>query len=242
MTKILSFLLILTSCLPSNTPLDGATLLKRSMAFHDPNKVWETVQLTLEFEETRPSSEPRYTTIEIDNLSGNVCITRTETETKVERHVVNDVCSYRIEEQTRFSEKEIEKYRLNDERTFMLRNYYLYLWGLPMKLSDQGTIVDNLVTRVMFNEVDALKLSVTYEEATGGDIWYYYFNPTTYEMIGYQFFHDELKQDGEYIVLGNSEDVLGMQLPNRRSWYTNKDSLLLGTDTYIAIKALNLHH
>ena len=242
MISSLFIIMLLNVFLPVYSTIDGPTLLQRSIDYHDPDGNWPNTQLTLEFEETRPDAEPRYTTIGIDNLNGNFCITRIVDGKKVKRHILQGDCTYGLDEIVELSSEDRATFKLNDERTFMLRNYYLYLWGLPMKLYDAGTIVHEKVESTLFEGKEALKLKVTYEAQTGSDIWYFYMNPENYAMIGYQFFHDELKGDGEFIVLGETEDVLGMRLPNRRSWYTNKDSLLLGTDSFVSFEQLKIHH
>ena len=85
----------------------------------------------------------------------------------------------------------------------------------------------------------ALELKVTYEPEVGSDTWYFYFEPTSNEMIGYRFYHDEAKGDGEYIVLEELEDVGPLRLPKKRTWYTHGDDRLLGTDTLIGGATLN---
>ena len=122
-----------------------------------------------------------------------------------------------------------------------MRNYYLYLWGLPMKLKDPGTIIDPEVHNKSFNGKPAKVARVTYEREVGNDTWYFYFDPTTSELIGYQFYHDEAKGDGEYITLSDLVMVDGMKIPKSRSWYTNADSTLLGTDNLVFTHASHVH-
>jgi hypothetical protein len=75
-----------------------------------------------------------------------------------------------------------------------------------------------------------LVLKVTYEDPVGGDTWYFYFNPENYAMEVYQFFHDEAKNDGEYIILTEEESIKGIKMPKNRAWYYNSDDKYLGTD------------
>ena len=49
-------------------------------------------------------------------------------------------------------------------------------------------------------------------------------------MEVYQFFHDESKNDGEYILLTDEEIINNIKMPKIRAWYTNKDNEYLGTD------------
>ncbi|MDB4303987.1 DUF6503 family protein, partial [Desulfosarcina sp.] len=77
---------------------------------------------------------------------------------------------------------------------------------------------------------DYLVLKATYDETVGSDIWYFYFDPETYAIEVYQFFHDESKNDGEYILLTEKETISNIKIPKNRAWYTNKEDKLLGTD------------
>jgi hypothetical protein len=49
-------------------------------------------------------------------------------------------------------------------------------------------------------------------------------------MVGYRFYHDEAKNDGEYIVLADMVIEQGLRIPRNRSWFTNAEDKLLGTD------------
>ncbi len=123
-----------------------------------------------------------------------------------------------------------EKYKLSKERAKMYRNYFVYLYGMPMKILDPGAHIHDKVERVEFYGMDVLKLKVTYDEAVGKDIWYFYFDPTTFALKAYQFFHDESKNDGEYILFEDEVIEDGIRFPATRKWYYNKDGGFLGAD------------
>ena len=111
----------------------------------------------------------------------------------------------------------------------MFKNYYTYLYGLPMKLKDEGTIVDQTVTTITFKGKEYLVLKVNYSKEVGKDTWYFYFDPKTYAMEVYQFFK-EAKNSGEYILLSGLETINNIKMPKNRAWYYNKDDGYLGTD------------
>jgi hypothetical protein len=49
-------------------------------------------------------------------------------------------------------------------------------------------------------------------------------------MEVYQFFHDESKNDGEYILLSEEEIIEDIKIPKIRKWYYIKEDGYLGTD------------
>jgi hypothetical protein len=100
-----------------------------------------------------------------------------------------------------------------------------------MKLKDPGTIIHPKVNSKVFKGKKYLVLKVDYEQSVGSDRWYFYFNPKSYALEAYQFFHDENKNDGEYILLSDEKEINGIKMPKIRSWFYNKDDQYLGTDT-----------
>lgn len=220
----------------------GKELVSASIKFHDPENNWSKTKATFNFSDTRPGKEAQPALLYLDNTSGTLCVMRSQDGTGVTYHIVNEVCSYTIGGNAQPSAEEIEKYKLNDNRALMLRNYYLYLWGLPMKLNDAGTQIDPNIYNKEFNGKATKAAKVTYDNEVGSDIWYFYFDPETSEMVGYQFFHDEAKGDGEYILLSGIAEVNGMKISKNRAWYTNPDSTLLGTDHLIETAPLRHIH
>ena len=99
-----------------------------------------------------------------------------------------------------------------------------------MKLKDAGTIIHKKVALKKFKGKDYLVLKVSYEKEVGEDTWYFYFDPSTYAMEVYQFYHEEEKNDGEFILLSGLDTVNGIKMPKKRAWYYNKGEKYLGTD------------
>ena len=136
------------------------------------------------------------------------------------------------------SKEEAKAKKMNCERGDFMKNYYTYLYGLPMKLRDPGTIISEAVETKNFKGKDYLVLKASYDKEVGTDVWYFYFNPKTYAMEVYQFFRTDedgnAKLDtGEYIILKEETIVNGIKMPKVRAWYYNKDDNYSGTDTLV---------
>lgn len=210
--------------------LTGAELIEKAIQFHDPNGNWETFNGNLFVTMETPNKPQRNSEIRID-LPNERFIVRSKQGKNVTLYsVIKKNCTVLFNNKTNFTEEEKKKYNLNCERATMYKNYYTYLYGLPMKLKDQGTIIHPKVIKKTFKGKDYLVAKATYEKEVGKDTWYFYFNPKTYAMEVYQFFHDEAKNDGEYILLSDLEIINGIKIPKVRAWYYNKDNTYLGTD------------
>lgn len=212
------------------------TLLSSAIRYHDPQGVWETPH-ELQLEERRPDGTVRQTRIVLEQATGGMKMERQITSgAAITLDVSGDNVRATLNGSSDISPEDKEKHRLTKEQGRSTRNYYAYLYGLPMKLRDPGTRLGRDVKETKFQEEDALEIRVTYDEAVGGDTWYFYFHPESHALIGYRFYHDESKKDGEYITL--AEETMspdGLRLPKVRKWYTHKDDRFLGTDSLVSL-------
>lgn len=209
-------------------------LVNRAVAFHDPDGWWDRVKMDMVIEMQIPERASRLSNIQIDNIKGTFKLSTLNNGRLLEWMVQGDgSCDFKVNFSKPGSIEEADSLQLTDDRAKRWRDYYTYLYGLPMKLKDTGTIIGDEVIETTFMDKEVLALRITYDESIGKDIWYFYFNPNTYAMIGYRFYHDEAKNDGEYIVLEDMIIEQGLRIPKNRKWYTNAEDKLLGTDLLV---------
>jgi hypothetical protein len=214
----------------------AAVVLERALAHHDPQNHWKRSRFRLELRETRPNGTERRTRIQFQNALDSFEILTDRDGHRIEGLLAGEDCIVSLDGSTEFTDAERDQFKLTCERTRWLRNYYTYLWGLPMKLRDPGTLIDEETSDVWYQKRRVWSVRVTYDEAVGSDIWYFYFDQETFALVGYRFFHDEAKNDGEYIVLAGETEVEGMRIPTRRTWYTNAEGRHLGDDLLVEIE------
>lgn len=225
----LSFLFIGQQMLIAQN-MTGQTLLEKSIKYHDPKGKWDTFKGTLPMTETRPNGADRKTVMKLDNRKDYFYLDQTREGYRVEKSIKNGQCIAKINGNTSIPDSLVQKFRMDCPQIERIRNYYVYLWGMPMKLRDPGTLIDEKVTTTNFMGKEVLSMKVTYEKSVGEDIWYFYFNPSNYALVGYRFYHEEAKNDGEYIPLEEEVTIKGIRFPKTRTWYINKDDRLLGAD------------
>lgn len=211
-------------------------VLARSIAYHDPDDGWATGTFRITITGTRPLAGPTFTSIVIDNAAGRFDLERERRGRTIESTVTGEECSTRLDGSTELTAEQIERFDLSCEAMRRSRDYHTYLYGLPMKLRDPGTRLDPEAVRATYDEQDVWQVRVTYDPEVGGDTWYFYFDPSTYALTGYRFYHDEAANDGEYILLDREQEGAGLRLPKVRSWFTHADDELLGTDTVRSIE------
>jgi len=220
----------------SGQTISGKELLDKAIAYHDPNNNWQSFRDTLNVTMQMPNKPDRISKI-IINLPEELFYVKATNDTITTEYILNKKeCSFTFNGQKEISEAAIKENKLSCERANLYKNYYTYLYGLPMKLKDEGTIIDEKIERKTFKGIEYLVLKVTYDQAVGNDIWYFYFNPETYAMEIYQFFKTDekgkIKKDsGEYILLTEEATISNIKMPKNRAWFYNKDDGYLGTDS-----------
>jgi hypothetical protein len=177
-----------------------------------------------------PQRSPRKSKIELNLPSSFFRLTVDQNNNIIQSTLSNENCLLLFNGEEFFSDEIKKEYRLDCERAFVLKDYYIYLYGLPMKLKDPGTIIDPEVQKIIINDKEYFVMKVTYEESVGKDTWYFYFDQKTFALKQYKFYHDESKNDGEFILLEDELEVSGIKMPKNRSWYLNSNNKFLGID------------
>jgi hypothetical protein len=225
--------LLLTNTLISQQ-LSAYQILEKAIDYHDPLGHWETFNGTLNVTMESPNNAPRVSEIKI-NLPEEFFQVKATRDTVVTEYILKQkACTIKLNGEEDLSEAILKENNLSCERANLYKNYYTYLYGLPMKLKDTVTHISEKVDRKTFKGKEYFVLKVTYDEAIGSDIWYFYFDTETFAMEVYQFFKgDPLgkgKDTGEYILLTEALSINNIKMPKKRAWYYNKDDTYLGVD------------
>ncbi len=198
--------------------LSANEIINNSIKYHDPSGQWDSFQQTLVFKSERPNGPDRDNIVEIDNTRGYF----KNTEEGNDMGVLLDSCFQVPADKTCDNAKR-------------MRNYYLYLWGLPMKLKDSGTQIDERYWEEELEGNNYYVVRVPYDQ----DIWFFYIDKQTFAMRAYKFYKDEPAKKGEIIYLDEEVVINEMRIPKRRKWVTTPDGRLLGTDILVSAKSLD---
>jgi hypothetical protein len=230
MKSLIIFIAFLSAFQGFSQEITGKELLEKSIKFHDSRNNWSTFDGEFFVTMKTPEKVARTTKIKI-NIPKEYFLVIAERDSITTEYAIHKTdCSIFFNGKENPSEAIKKEHSLSCERAKLLKNYYTFLYGLPMKLKDNGTIIHEKVERKMFQEKEYLVLKVSYDQSVGKDTWYFYFNPYTYALEVYQFFKDETKNDGEYILLSDLETINHIKMPKNRAWYYNKNDEYLGTD------------
>ncbi|MEM6772481.1 MAG: DUF6503 family protein, partial [Bacteroidota bacterium] len=206
--------------------LSADSLLVRSIRYHDPEGNWGKKPHIINIAESRPGGGARHSRLTMYPAENDFDLVQTRGADKIQLRFVDGTFSATHQGRMEIKPEDRKRLRLTQENTIWLRNYYTYLFGLPMKLQDAGTQVLPNVHKVWFQGRQLLELEVHYAPETGKDVWFFYFNPESYKLEGYAFYHeDKGPGTGEYIVLEGEAIVDKMRLPAERHWYFTHNNL-----------------
>ncbi len=231
----LSFVVLIASSSLCGQTLTGLQVLDNAIAYHDPNGQWETFSGTFHVRMETPDNPDRNSKITIDLPNEYFFVEAKRDKTTTQYVLSKGDCTIKLNGSSDLSEEQKASHNLNCDRAAMYKNYYTYLYGLPMKLKDPGTIISGLAERKTFKGKEYLVIEARYDRSVGSDVWYFYFDPASYAMEIYQFFKTDntgsvKTGSGEYIILSGEESINGINMPKTRAWYYNKDDKYLGTD------------
>lgn len=216
MLKYILLIVLMTNAVVLSAQIPSAeNILKKAIQYHDPENQWSRFSHEMTFVSERPDGPDRNSVVTIDNNRGFFSLK----ENNNDMEIVMEDCKVIPDGKT-------------CDQVKRTRNYYLYLWGLPMKLMDKGTTLSSRVKEQKFNERDCYVLRVDYDQ----DVWFYYIDKSSNAMIGYMFYKDEPNQKGEVIYLDGEVKIDQMRIPKTRKWYTTPDNKFLGTDILISSK------
>jgi len=225
MKKQVLFLFLLLSIAAFSQQITGNQLLEKAIHFHDPKGNWKTFNGELFVTMKTPDQIKRKSEIRI-NLPKEYFYIKSYKDASTEEYTVNKGICSKVVGGNKNPSNDPKK---TCKRANLYKDYYTFLYGLPMKLKDEGTIVHQKVAKKIFNGKEYWVLKVTYDENVGKDRWFFYFNPKNYEMEAYQFFKKE-ENSGEFILLSGLEIIQEIKMPKTRDWYYNKDNRYLGTE------------
>lgn len=98
------------------------------------------------------------------------------------------------------------------------RDFYPYVWGLPMKLTDELAAINPKLEKTVFNQQKCWQVGVSYPRHT----YKFYFNQESFKLEGFQFIHNADATKGEIIVHDGEFDLGGVKTPAIRTWYDLK--------------------
>lgn len=228
-------LLLLVSCRPEQK--SDSQLLARTLAYHDPEGNWPELRTRLYLSSADTAGKESPFEIELDNSTGYFAHISRKDGREAVKGVANGKKFYLLDGKREISAEDREKYGLTPDALKWVHSFYGYLYGLPMKLTDDGANATDAAESEQLEGKAYRVLQVSYDAGVGTDNWFFYLDPGTYAMEAYRFNHGK-PESGEYVLLEQEVVVDGIRMPKVRKWYWNKNGAYIGTDTLLKAEPL----
>ncbi len=216
-------------CLSANVYSQEITpeeIIAKSIELHDPDSNWSKLNADININSLIYKDDRVDTTeqvLKMDLYHGLFEMHYQRDGQMINLHKDLHTCYGNVDHPEQVDEAWLKKNKVNCERAEMFDSYYRYLLGMPMKLRDEGTIIDPVVIEEDYDGVKYYIIKVTYEKEVGSYTWLFYFNHYTYQLELSQFSKDGTFNSGETIEYGNYQDHQGMKLTGQLIWYDIPD-------------------
>ena len=214
-------------------------LLKKTMQHHDPQGNWTRFHQSIHFRISIPNQADTFSIVELDNRRRYFKYIAYDGKRRVEKGFNDQTYFATIDGKTTKSADEIKRFRLNREKVSELRDFFTYLLGMPMRLTDNGAQLSPKIRRETFNGVDCWVLRVDYAPSVGEESWLYYIDQKNFAMRGSRFMRNGNPKNGAYMVFEGETTVQNINLPTTRHWFWNEDDHFLASEIMESARNLN---
>ena len=213
-------------------------VLKKTIQYHDPQGNWSRFNQRLNFTVSMPDKADTFSIVELDNRRRYFKYTAFDGKRKVEKGFNDRLYFATIDGKNVKTADDIKHFRMNRSKVEELRDFFTYILGLPMRLTDNGAQLSPKLRRETFNGEECWVLHVNYAPAVGNESWVYYVGMNDFAMRGCRFLRNGDFKNGAYVVFEGENMIQGIRLPKTRHWFWNADDHFLASETIESAQSL----
>ena len=137
---------------------------------------WQTFKGKFDMFIVRAGHQDRFFTIGFDKKKDAFTYAVDTDSIRYEQSVSKGKFVQSVNGNADIDEKTISQYQLTPQRTQYLKEVYDYLFGVPMRLNDDISMLNDTVKSVSFNTVDCFQLTFEYLPVGENETWYFFIN------------------------------------------------------------------
>ncbi len=213
-----------------SSQISSELLLNRSIQYHDPQGNWSSFNDSLIISTESETGVIEEIQIHMNHIEGSFRFKKESNIGLFEGFILVDSSEYLLNNKTLKSSKVLQQLIKENETVDFLRDYYVYLWGLPMKLKDKEAVKSQKSLPDTLNDVSVYRMRVTYPNQVGPNVWYFYYKKSNYALNAIQFFYNEDLMDGETIILTGEKNIGSIRFSKQRKWLKNRNRELISRE------------
>ncbi|MFT6717105.1 MAG: hypothetical protein ACJA0Q_001756 [Saprospiraceae bacterium] len=221
--SLLLYAFIVPSCNNSKSetntkPITGEDIVNASIKFHDPEGKWNTLNADFVFESNFSFNDSTPEKLHININVPNNAFRYTNLNRNVDLTYNQDSC-------------EVLKGNATCDGYHWTKNFYTYVWGLPMKLKDPSTVIQQKFNLDTIQQIPLYVVSIPYENEN----YKFYFDQKNYELKCFSFLKNKGELKGEFIMLSGIHEYDGIKFPKHKRWEHLITKELIGTNEVLSV-------
>ena len=202
-----------------DTTLTAQKIVNNAIKFHDPNSSWSSLHANFHFQ-----SCFKHNPFSPENLEVEINVPENKFKySNIERDFAavyrKDTC------ETISSVGNCNNYSWT-------KNFYTYVWRLPMKLQDPGTAIDSVFSIEKLSNDNCYKIAVNYPNEN----FNFYFKCSNFELHAFSFLKNDSSGHGEFVEMKGTFSFKEIKSPQKRTWKDIHTRDTLGTNTVTNIE------
>lgn len=219
---------------PSSYNSSAKSILAKCIKVHDPNNSWPKYKGSFDMNLMRDTLPPRLFTLHFDNGAGYW-----DYESKVPNNSFKMIAkagkySYVVGANQADTAGIVKRNLLSEVRSKNFFEVYDYLFGVPMRLARDAAYMAPQAVDTIFMQKPVWKITFNYGKED--EQWMFFINKSSNVLEGYQFFHEALDKDGEFIACKDYIMTNGVMQPKRKLWHWNNTGLHFRTDSVMVAR------
>lgn len=209
--------LSLLAALSCNSKIKGEAILHKSIAFHDPENEWNSIQQKIDISSNFVYPDSIFYQLEIglDNPNQRVSYSNLTLGEQVD--FKGDSCTIMMGNRTCNQLK-------------WTQGFYHFIPGLPMTLKGDAARIDESVIDTTFHGISSYGIQIDFEK----EKWHFFISTENYQLIGFSF-NKNFEAKAEEVLAEYLYEIGNIKLVQSRSWWITTDSLIYsGKDEIIA--------
>ncbi len=229
-TIFMSTVLLLTVISMSKAQLTtNEKILEESIKYHDPKNEWRIFKGEFLVTLSKGSTE-NITYLEINNGSSTTLWSEVLlSKDTLTGGFIGDSCIVKHNGINLIPKGQMEDYLLDCKSIIERTNYWVYMFGLPMKLNDEALAFVGSPKKVILIGHEYWQLTATYDPGKS-EYWQFYFDVSSFAFKGARYFSSKLNGDSEYVVYQEEQKIGNLLIPTKHSWYLFNEKYFIGSE------------
>ncbi len=210
--------------------MTNKSIIEKAIHYHDPDNSWSFFKGNFLIDLTK-GDEKEVVFLTVDNgKSTAIWKELLKNNDTLTGGFIKDSCILQRNRKNIPQEGQLENFMLDCKSITERTQYWIYMFGLPMKLQDEAVNFVGQPEKVSFLGQTFWQITVNYNSKQSEEYWKFFFDPQTFAFKIAQYFHPALDGDSEYIIYEEEEKINGITIPAKHSWYLFNNREFIGSE------------